>query len=164
MNLVKSIIGVSATLFAYSAFASGAIDLGNITLPDRPPSEGSMPIGNAFIHKSVQGTLNESALESLARLQNYANAKGPVKVWVTFKMAFEADPSLRTGEVIAAEAQARQFLIETQINPLVEAGLVELLQTPAYLYQAPGCLVKATDQGLGELAYSGNIQHIKTMR
>lgn len=110
------------------------------------------------IFKGIDGRLSAQSRAGLALLRRAAREQGPITVWVSFDIPFQADPALRTAAVAEQEAAAKAEMIDSVIAPM--SGLLTLLMTPAGLGGAPGCMVETTEQGLVELVQDERVKHI----
>ncbi len=109
-------------------------------------------------YRDVNGEYTAVSVGNLKTMARVANAEGHIDLWVTFDMDFTGDPAQRTRKVVQQEAQVKQQLINDVITPLGRHAI--LLEVPAGLTEAPGCLVRATLAGLQRLVKSENVKHM----
>lgn len=110
------------------------------------------------IYRGIDGELTEASKNDLKELRKEARLIGQIKIWIMFDMGFQANPALRTPEVVQAEAAVKASMIADVVVPL--SGRVALLTTPEGLGGAPGVMVEATERGLFALARDTRVKHI----
>lgn len=109
-------------------------------------------------YRDVSGEYTGASVSNLRTMAQIADVEGRIDLWVTFDMDFTGDPALRTPDVIQQEARVKRRLINAVVVPLGRAA--SLLETPSGLAEAPGCLVRATPEGLRGLVQSDYVKHI----
>jgi hypothetical protein len=110
------------------------------------------------VFRGLDGKLAPESRRTLDEIGRMLHNGTQLRLWVGFDIPFEADPALRTLEVVAAEAAAKNEMIQAVIGPL--AGDVEVLATPTGIEGAPGCMVRASESGLRALSRDTRVVHI----
>lgn len=111
-----------------------------------------------FLYRDHSGKLTKFSLDNLKVLRNEAREHEQISVWIMFDMDFQPDPTLRTPDVVQAEADVKAKMIEDVVAPLWRD--VKLLPTPAGLGGAPGVLLSVSEIGLVRLAHDKRVKHV----
>lgn len=113
------------------------------------------------VYRDSSGVLTEQSRKNLRSLVRKANYDGTITVWVVFNMPFQADPMLRSPEIVAAESEAKKAAYAAHIVPLINHGLAyELDANSELLIEAPGTMLSVRAGGLQLLARNPSIKHI----
>jgi len=111
------------------------------------------------VYRGLDGEITAQSRSNLNTLIDIAKQQGTVTVWVDFAIEFQADPALRTPEVVAIEEAQRDDYIEEHIIPLVHQGkAIRIVLDPVPM--APGCMLEIDQSGLKKLAADAQIKYI----
>lgn len=111
------------------------------------------------VYKDVDDALTSQSKVNLRSLVQQAQIDGSITVWVDFGIPFQANPLVRTPEVIEHEHEQLEQAIESIILPLVRTGHASIVNlNPAPM--APGCMIEASPSALEILAHKPGVKYL----
>lgn len=110
--------------------------------------------------RDAEGIYSKLSHDNIVRMRELARQYGTISVWVSFGISFQGNPELRTADVVAQEALAKEEAYTNIVEPLVAAGDATVLELAEFQSQAPGFFLEVTRQGIHKLAKDRGVKHI----
>lgn len=120
-------------------------------------SSSASQLTETVVFRDVDGSFSAKSRQGIREFMKVAAAQGDIQLWVAFDMPFEGNVELRTPGVVRSESQIKSRIINEVVSRM--RG-VTVVNSPADLIAAPGCMVKATPRGVIEIVREELIIHL----
>lgn len=124
------------------------------------PQVTAAELDGLVVYRDATGALTRESKKNLRELRKLAKRTVTITVWVTYNIKFQGNPELRTPDVVAAEAAAKQRVFDELVLPLLERRDVDIADNALIGTGIPGIMLEVSSKGLVSLAHDRRVKHI----